>query len=161
MSERRVTLAAITGAHGVTGEVRLKLFAASLDSFRRFRAFEAAGRTLTLNGARVSGAQVIARFAELSDRNAAEALRGTELSVPRDALPPLAAGEHYAHDLVGMAVLTTSGAAVGTVAAVENYGAGDILDIEKPDGSRFMVPFNTDAVPEVGDCIRLDPAFLP
>jgi 16S rRNA processing protein RimM len=159
MPDRRVTLAAVVGAHGVTGELRLKLFAESLDSFRRFTAFDAGGRTLTLQSARQGANGVIARFAEIADRSAAEALRGAELSVPRDALPPLAEGEYYAADLVGRVVVTPDGETIGTVAAVENYGAGDILDIERADGRRFMAPFNKTAVPEVGERIVLDPLF--
>lgn len=161
MSTRRVTLAAVIGVHGVTGEVRLKLFTDSFDSFRAFRTFEASGRTLTLKAAKETPKGVIARFAEVPDRNAAEALRGSELTVDRDALPPPGEGEVYIADLIGLAVVTTDGAAVGTVFAVENYGAGDILEIEQPDGKRFMVPFNADAVPEAGARIVLDPAFLP
>ena len=161
MSTRRVTLAAVIGAHGVTGEVRLKLFTDSFGSFRAFKAFEASGRTLTLKAAKDTPKGVIARFAEVPDRNAAEALRGSELTVDRDALPPPGEGEVYIADLIGLAVVTTDGAAVGTVFAVENYGAGDILEIEQPDGKRFMVPFNADAVPEAGARIVLDPAFLP
>jgi 16S rRNA processing protein RimM len=161
VSDRRVTLAAVVGAHGVTGEVRLKLFAESLDSFRRFRTFEASGRALTLKSAKPGSHGVIARFAEIADRSAAEALRGAELSVPRSALPPPAEGEVYIADLIGLAVVTTDGAGVGTIAAVENYGAGDILDIETPDGKRFMVPFTCEAVPEVGERVTIDRSFLP
>ncbi|WBX85047.1 ribosome maturation factor RimM [Sphingosinicella microcystinivorans] len=161
MSTRRVTLAVVIGAHGVTGEVRLKLFTDSFDSFRAFKIFEASGRTLTLKAAKDTPKGVIARFAEVPDRNAAEALRGSELTVDRDALPPPGEGEVYIADLIGLAVVTTDGAAVGTVFAVENYGAGDILEIEQPDGKRFMVPFNADAVPEASARIVLDPAFLP
>ena len=161
MSTRRVTLAVVIGAHGVTGEVRLKLFTDSFDSFRAFKIFEASGRTLTLKAAKHTPKGVIARFAEVPDRNAAEALRGSELTVDRDALPPPGEGEVYIADLIGLAVVTTDGAAVGTVFAVENYGAGDILEIEQPDGKRFMVPFNADAVPEASARIVLDPAFLP
>jgi 16S rRNA processing protein RimM len=160
MASRRVTLAAIVGAHGVTGEVRLKLFAESVESLGRCKAFDANGRTLTLKSAKPTPKGVIARFAEVSDRDAAEALRGVELTVDRDTLPPAGEGEIYVADLIGLAVVTTGGDVVGTVAAVENYGAGDILDIEKPGGSRFMVPFNANAVPEVGETIVIDVAFV-
>ncbi|MBL7508261.1 16S rRNA processing protein RimM, partial [Escherichia coli] len=74
----------IIGAHGVTGEVRLKVFAEDLSTHRRFN-----GGALTLKSLREGPNGAIARFAEIADRNAAEALRGTELSVPRSALPPL------------------------------------------------------------------------
>jgi len=89
--DRRITLAAVAGAHGVRGEVRLKLFGEGPDSLKRFATFDAAGRTLTLAALRDDGkGGAIARFAEIADRTAAEALRGTVLSVPRAALPPLA-----------------------------------------------------------------------
>ena len=93
-------------------------------------------------------------------REAAEALRGTLLTVARAALPALADGEYYHADLIGLAVVAADGAAVGRVAAVENYGAGDILEIEKPDGKRFMVPFRPEAVPEVGERVVVDPAYV-
>ncbi|MCB2059778.1 MAG: 16S rRNA processing protein RimM, partial [Novosphingobium sp.] len=90
----------------------------------------------------------IARFAEVPDRNTAEALRGTELAVPRSELPPLGEGEYYYADLVGLAAVSTSGEDLGRCVAVENFGAGDIVEIERADGKRFMVPMNAEAVPE-------------
>jgi 16S rRNA processing protein RimM len=145
--DRPVTLAVIIGAHGVTGEVRLKLFGEGVDSLRRFRAFNDSG--LTLSKLRDDGkGGAIARFVEVTDRNAAEALRGTELTVPRSELPPLAEGEYYHADLVGLAAVSDAGEPLGRVVSVENFGAGDVLDIEKPDGKRFMVPMIEAAVPE-------------
>jgi len=145
--DRPVTLAVIIGAHGVTGEVRLKLFGEGVDSLRRFSAFNDSG--LTLSKLRDDGkGGAIARFVEVTDRNAAEALRGTELTVPRSELPPLAEGEYYHADLVGLAAVSDAGEPLGRVVSVENFGAGDVLDIEKPDGKRFMVPMIEAAVPE-------------
>lgn len=148
-----VTLAVVTGAHGVTGEVRLKLFTEDLGAYRSFN-----GGALTLKSFRDGSNGAIARFAEIPDRNAAEALRGTELTVLRSALPPLDEGEYYHIDLIGLAVATETGASVGTVAAVENFGAGDILEIERPDGSRFMVPV---ASAQIGQTVTIPEAFLP
>ncbi|MGH6785882.1 MAG: ribosome maturation factor RimM [Novosphingobium sp.] len=151
--DRPVTLAAVTGAHGVAGEVRLKLFGEGVDSLRRFRAFNDAA--LTLQKLRDDGkGGAIARFAEIADRTAAEALRGTALAVPRSALPPLAEGEYYHADLIGLPAVSTEGADLGRCIAVENYGAGDVLEIERPDGKRFMVPMRAEAVPE-WDAARL------
>ena len=163
-----VILAAIAGAHGIKGEVRLKLFAESLDSLKRHKLFAAArgaeARTLTLQSMRPDKAGAIARFAEIADRTAAEGMRGMTLAVPRDALPPLADGEYYHTDLIGRAVVSTEGVEVGSVIAVENFGAGDILEIQKPDGKTFMVPFNPQAVPEVGTApgspVTLNPNFI-
>jgi len=142
-----VTLAAITGAHGVTGEVRLKLFGEGVAALSAHRAFN--GGTLTLAKARDDGkGGAIARFAEITDRTAAEKLRGTALTVPRSALPPLTDGEYYHADLLGLAAVSDAGEPLGTVVAVENFGAGDVLEIERPDGRRFMVPMRVEAVPE-------------
>ncbi len=156
----RVTLAAVAGAHGITGEVRLKLFAESIESVRRYKAFEAAGATLTLKSLKPGKPDAIARFAEVTSREAAEALRGTTLTVPRDSLPPLPEGEYYQTDLIGLPCVTPNGEPLGHVAAVENFGAGDILEIERPDGKRFMVPFNPQAVPQVGESVVIEPAFV-
>ncbi len=127
---------------------------------KRYKSFDAAGRTLTLKSLRPDKGGAIARFAEIADRNAAEALRGTVLTVPRDSLPPLAEGEYYHADLIGLAVVDTDGTAVGTVIAVENFGAGDILEIEKPDRKTFMVPLTPTAVPEIGERVVVDAAFV-
>ena len=95
-------LAAIAGAHGVHGEVRLKLFAESMASLERHTRFEANGRTLTLTHLRDAPTGPVARFAEITTRDAAEALRGTALTVPRTALPPPAPDEIYIADLIGL-----------------------------------------------------------
>jgi 16S rRNA processing protein RimM len=148
--DKPVTLAAVAGAHGVTGEVRLKLFGEGVVALKRHKAFN--DGALTLKSLRDDGkGGAIARFAEVADRTAAEALRGTTLSVPRSALPPLGEGEYYHADLLGLAAVSDTGEALGTVVAVENYGAGDILEIERPDGKRFMVPMTEAAVPEWND----------
>ena len=145
--DKPVTLAAIVGAHGVTGEVRLKLFGEGLEALSAHRSFN--DGALTLKKLRDDGkGGAIARFAELPDRTAAEKLRGTPLTVPRSALTPLDEGEYYHIDLIGLAAVTQAGEPLGTVVAVENFGAGDILEIERPDGKRFMVPMRTEAVPE-------------
>ncbi|MCW0199319.1 ribosome maturation factor RimM [Sphingopyxis sp.] len=158
---RPVTLAAIAGAHGVRGEVRLKLFGEGAEALRAFSVFDAGGRKLTLKSVRPANQGAVASFAEVTDRSAAEALRGTILTVPRSALPPLAPGEYYHHDLIGLPCVSTGGAAIGHVAAVENFGAGDILEIEKPDGKRFMVPMTAQAVPAWdADGVTVNAAFV-
>lgn len=151
-ANRPVTLAAIAGAHGVRGEVRLKLFGEGADSLRAFSVFSAGDRQLTLKSVRPANQGAVATFAEVGDRSAAEALRGTLLTVPRSALPPLGPGEYYHHDLLGLPCVSTDGGAIGTVVAIDNFGAGDVLEIEKPPetgkkAQRFMVPMNEKAVP--------------
>jgi 16S rRNA processing protein RimM len=154
-----VTLAAVTGAHGVTGEVRLKLFGEGVASLERFRAFN--DGALSLKSLKDDGkGGAIARFAEVTDRTAAEKLRGTALTVPRSSLPPLGEGEYYYADLIGLPAVSTSGEALGTCVAVENFGAGDVLEIERPSeggtpGKRFMVPMREEAVPEWSDLTGL------
>jgi len=147
-----VTLAVITGAHGVTGEVRLKLFTGDLSGYRSFN-----GGSLTMKSLRNG----IARFAEVPDRNAAERLRGTELTVPRSALPPLEEGEYYHADILGLACVSTTGEPLGQVVAIDDFGAGDVIEIERPDKKRFMVPMRAPAVPEWDDeRLVVDEAFI-
>jgi 16S rRNA processing protein RimM len=144
---RPVTLAVIAGAHGVAGEVRLKLFGEGVATLKQFRAFNASG--LTLDKLRDDGkGGAIARFSEIADRTAAEALRGTQLTIPRSALPALGEGEYYYADLIGLPAVSDGGEALGICIAVENFGAGDLVEIERPDGKRFMVPMRAEAVPE-------------
>jgi 16S rRNA processing protein RimM len=160
LSDKPVTLAAVTGAHGVTGEVRLKLFGDGVAALRRYRAFN--DSSLTLEKLKDDGkGGAIARFAEVPDRTAAEKLRGTALTVPRSSLPPLGEGEYYHADLIGLQAVSTTGEALGTCIAVENYGAGDVLEIERDTGKRFMVPMREEAVPEWSDLAGLviDAAF--
>ena len=142
-SEKTVTLAAVIGAHGIAGEVRLKVFADDLGSYKRFN-----GGALTLKSVRTGSNGAIARFAEVPDRNAAEALRGTALTVPRSALPPLGEGEYYHVDLIGLQAVDENGAPLGQVIAVDDYGAGDVIEIEMAEGKRFMVPMRAEAVPD-------------
>ncbi|RYD45041.1 MAG: 16S rRNA processing protein RimM [Sphingomonadales bacterium] len=160
-ANRPVTLAAIAGAHGVRGEVRLKLFGEGAEALRAFSVFEAGDRKLTLKSVRPANQGAVATFAEITDRSGAEALRGTLLTVPRSALPPLGEGEYYHHDLLGLPCVSTDGSAVGEVVAIDNFGAGDILEIKKPDGKRFMVPMNDQAVPAWNDDgVTVNAAFV-
>ena len=160
MEDRQVTLAAVAGAHGVGGEVRLKLFAEGLDSLKRHKLFHAGERALTLAAIRPASGGAIAKFVEIADRNAAEALRGTALTIPRDELPPLEPGEYYHADLIGLPCQGPDGAPLGTVVAVENYGAGDLLEIERPNGKRALIPFRDGIADLKDDKIVADPAFL-
>ncbi|MDE1468357.1 ribosome maturation factor RimM [Aurantiacibacter sp. D1-12] len=149
--DKPVTLAAITGAHGVTGEVRLKLFGEGLATFKPHKSFN--GGDLTLKKVRDDNkGGAIARFAEVTDRTAAEKLRGTVLTVTRDALPKLGEGEYYHADLIGLAAESDAGEAIGEVIAVHNFGAGDVIEIARTSGpkagKKFMVPMRKEAVPE-------------
>lgn len=145
-----VTLAAIIGAHGVAGEVRLKLFGDGVPGLARHKTFNEGA--LTLVKVRDDGkGGAIARLAECASRGDAEKLRGTTLNVPREALPPLAEGEFYHADLLGLPVVTDAGDAVGSVLAIENFGATDIIEITREPAPEkgtktFMVPMIPTAV---------------
>lgn len=147
-----VTLAAIAGAHGVAGEVRLKLFGEGVATLSRHKSFN--DGALTLVKIREDGkGGAIARLAECSSRADAEKLRGTVLAVPRDALPPLGEGEYYHADLLDLPVVTDAGDVVGRVVAIENFGATDIIEIARepvPEKGpkTFMVPMTPAAVME-------------
>jgi 16S rRNA processing protein RimM len=155
LSDRPVTLAVVAGAHGVTGEVRLKLFGEGAASLKRYRAFNDSALTVTkLIDDNKGGA--IARFAEVTDRNGAEALRGTLLTVRRSEMPSLAEGEYYHADLIGLDCISTAGDLLGTCVAVENFGAGDVLEVRRENGKTFMVPMRPEAVPEWGDKIVIE-----
>jgi 16S rRNA processing protein RimM len=154
--DRPVTLAVIIGAHGVTGEVRLKVFTEDLGRYKSFNQGK-----LTLKSVRHGSNGAIARIAEVTDRNAAEAMRGTELTVPRADLPPLGEGEYYHADLLGLPVISTAGEPLGQVVAIDNFGAGDVIEIERPDKKRFMVPMRAEAVPDWDDArLVVDAGFV-
>jgi 16S rRNA processing protein RimM len=154
-----VALAAIAGAHGIGGEVRLKLFAQGLESLQRNKQVRAGDALLTLVSLK-NAKQPIARFAEVTDRTAAEALRGKLLTIPRAALPALEEGEYYHADLVGLRCEDAAGTPLGTVVAVENFGAGDLLEIEKPDGRRTLAPFRESIADLRDGRIVVDAEFL-
>ena len=154
-----VILAAIAGAHGIGGEVRLKLFAQGLDSLKRHDQVMVGGKPLTIISLK-PGAMPIVRFEGVSDRNGAEALRSQLVTIPRAALPPLEEGEYYHADLIGLPCEGPEGDPLGTVIAVENFGAGDILEIEQPGGRTTMVPFREGIADLTDGKIVVDPIFL-
>jgi 16S rRNA processing protein RimM len=159
LADDQVALAAIAGAHGISGEVRLKLFAQSPDSLKHHKQVRAGDRLLTLVSLK-GDRTPIARFAEIADRTAAEALRGRLVTVPRSALPPLGEGEYYHADLIGLPCESPAGEPLGRVVAVEDFGAGDLLEIEKPDGRRTLIPFRPGVADLSNGRIVADPEFL-
>ena len=160
-NERKVALAAVAGAHGIKGEVRLKLFAEGVESLSRHATLCVGGRDLKLESIRdADGKGAVARFAGIADRTAAEGLRGSLVEVDRSSLPPLEDGEFYHADIIGLPCFDQAGALVGTVAAVENFGAGDLLDVEKPDGRRSLIPFRAGIADYDGERIVVDLEFL-
>lgn len=160
MTEKRVALAAVAGAHGVKGEVRLKLFTDSAAGLAPYEKVYVGGTERRLLNVRDGGKAAIARFEGVADRSAAEALRGSLVEVDRSALPPLEEGEYYHSDLVGLDCVDREGQSVGTVSAVENFGAGDLLEIALTNGRKSLIPFR-DGIADLDDGrIVLDPEFL-
>ncbi len=156
----RITLAAVAGAHGVGGELRAKLFTDGADSLLQHKTLFVGGRAYRLVSAKDSGKIAIVRLEGVTDRSAAEALRGSLVEVDRTALPPLDEGEYYHADLIGLPCVDAAGVAVGTVTAVENFGAGDLLEVESPEGRRGLIPFKPGVADLEGGKIVLDPEFL-
>ena len=157
---KRVALAAVAGAHGIKGELRLKLFTDSAESLARHSHLFVGGRELVLRDVKDGGKTAIARFEGISDRSGAEALRGQLVEIDRDKLPPLEEGEYYHADMVGLPCVDEDGNSVGTVVAIENFGAGDLLEVERPDGKRALIPFREPMARHDGERIVLDPGFL-
>ena len=159
-SDKRIALAAVAGAHGVKGELRLKLFSDSVESLSRHEKLFVGGVERRLLSISDGGKTAVARFEGVADRSAAEALRGSLVEVDRSALPPLEEGEYYHADLIGLPALDVHGAPLGTVVAIENYGAGDLLEIEREGGTRSLVPFKPGIADLDDGKIILDPEFL-
>jgi 16S rRNA processing protein RimM len=142
----------VAGPFGVKGEVKITAFTddpMALVGYRDLLQADGA-QALTLLAGRAAKGGLVARAKEAETREQAEALRGLKLYVPRAALPPPADGEFYLADLIGLAARDRSGAAVGSVTAVENFGAGDLLEIAPADGGpTWWLRFTREAVPEV------------
>lgn len=143
-------LATIGSPHGIRGEVRVKSFTADPTALASYGPLTAAdGRVFEIERLRPAKGVVIAKFRGVDDRNAAEALNGVELSVERSALPPAEVGEYYHADLIGLEAVDAAGKPLGRVVAVQNFGAGDILEIAPPDGVSLLIPFTNATVPDI------------
>src|SRR3954471_1228210 len=152
MSADLIQVGRVAGAFGVRGEVRITSFTAEPAALLDYKALrrEDGSPGLTLTSGRPAKGGVIARAAEVETREQAEALRGLKLYIDRSALPPPDEDEFYVTDLIGLAVVTPDGAALGAVKAVQDFGAGDLLEITPPEGgATWYLPFTREAVPEV------------
>jgi 16S rRNA processing protein RimM len=147
-----VLLGRIAGAHGIRGEVVIHAYTAAPEDIGAYGPLTDAGgaRSLELKIVRVTAKGVVARVSGVRDRNAAEALKGVELYVDRERLPAAAEGEFYHADLIGLAAVDAAGDAVGEVVAVQNFGAGDLLEIRLAGSAKTeLVPFTEACVPVV------------
>ncbi len=164
-----VGVAQVGAAHGIKGEVRLKSFTADPAAVADYSPLVAKdGRAFEIVSARPAAGSsspdmLIVRVKGVADRNAAEALNRLELSVPFERLPPPDEGEYFYADLIGLDAVSPEGNPIGTVIAVQNYGAGDLLAIAPPSGPSFLVPFSDAHVPTVdvagGRVVVIPPVF--
>lgn len=151
----RVCLGVMVGAHGVRGLVKVKTFTEAPEDVAAYGPVsDKSGKrrwTLQLAGPAPGKKDVVlVRVEGVKDRDAAQALHGTELYVDRAALPALEEEETFYHaDLIGLSVEDTAGRPLGVVKAVENYGAGDFLEVEQADGKSLLLAFTKAAVPQV------------
>jgi len=148
----RICVAQIGGAHGIRGEVKLKSFTADPLAVKDYGLLESedGAASFAIEALRPAKGYLVARLRGVRDRNAAEQLTNLRLFVPRERLPPPAADEFYHADLIGLAAVTAAGVEVGTVVAVHNFGAGDILELRPPaGGTTIMLPFTDAFVPRI------------
>jgi 16S rRNA processing protein RimM len=145
-----VLVGALAGAFGVRGEVRLKSFCAEPDAIAGYAPLVTEdGRSFAVTLMRPLSGAFAARLSGIATREEAEALKGTRLYAPRDRLPPLAEDEYYHADLIGLEVLDAGGARLGTVRALYDHGAGDVIEVARPGRSDLVLPFTRAAVPTV------------
>ncbi len=164
----RICVAQIGGAHGIRGEVKLKSFTADPMAVRDYGPLQSEDGTVSveIEALRPAKGHLVARLRGVADRNAAERLANLRLFVPRERLPPPAADEFYHADLIGLRAVTADGAEIGTVVAMHDFGAGDILEL-KPlaGGTTIMLPFTDAFVPSIdiagGRIVVAPPADAP
>jgi 16S rRNA processing protein RimM len=135
----------------VRGEVKVKSFTDNPRAIGRYGLVEdeSGNRRFKLTVRGEAKGLVIARLDGIADRDQAEALKGLRLYVPRDRLPKPRRGEWYVADLIGLAAVDTGGAPLGRIRSVQNYGAGDVIELEGTDGTTEFLPFTNAVVPEV------------
>ena len=149
---RLILVAQAAGAFGVKGEMRITAFTEDPAALLRYRSLmrEDGSPGLTFTGGRVAKGALIARAREVETREQAQALRGLRLYIDRASLPEPEEDEYYLADLIGLAVRSPAGEAMGRIKSVNNFGAGDLLEIAPGDGSpTWWAPFTREVVPEV------------
>jgi 16S rRNA processing protein RimM len=150
---RRIRVARIGAAHGIRGEVKLWSFTEDPLAVTSYGPLETedGARRFEIEAARPAKDHLVARLKGVADRDAAETLRNTDLFVPRDRLPPIEEADTYYHaDLVGLAAVDEDGTTLGTIAAIHNFGAGDLIEIAPAAGGEpLLLPFTDTTVPAI------------
>ncbi len=153
ISHSRILMGVVVSAHGVQGQVKIKIFATSPESFMMYKEFsDKDGKKLFLfkNFYISKDNIVIGSLEEVATRNQADNLKGTELYISRDQLPSIKEEEYYYQDLINLEVRKNNGEQLGVVKAVYNFGSGDLIEIKLSDSRETVVlPFTQDAVPTV------------
>ena len=151
MKKDLICLAEIVGVHGIKGMLKLKVFSEDPKNLMEYMPLcSADGKEFTFLNLQPHKNIYLTTLEGLSDRTEAEKLRGTKLYTNRDRLPKIEdEGSYYHADLVGLAVKSPEGEALGKVLTVENFGAGDLLEIKPNKGLSFYIPFNDEFAPEV------------
>jgi 16S rRNA processing protein RimM len=161
---RRILLGRIIGAHGIRGEVVIHAFTGAPEDIAAYGplADESGARAFAIESVRVTAKGVVARLKGVDDRDAAEVLKGVGLYVERDKLPVAAEGEFYHADLIGLAAVDADGKRIGEIVAVQNYGAGDLVEVRLAGSAKTeLVPFTDACVPEVDVKARRATILLP
>jgi len=147
---REVLLGVVVGAQGLKGEVKVKAFTQSPQKLGAYGPLHTKdGKSFRVMSAREAKDGAVVALEGVNDRNAAEALKGAELYVPRAALPKEDADEFYHADLIGLRAEDTEGRAMGTVRALHNFGAGDVIELVRDDGDEVFLPFTREVAQEI------------
>jgi len=148
---RDILLAAIIGAQGLQGAVKVKLFTETPEGLARYGVLkDRHGKLFEITAIRpAKDSEAVMSFSGIADRSTAEALKGTELFVARDQLPAPGEEEFYHADLIGLEAQDSEGRMLGKVAAIHNYGASDVMEIARPDGDSVLLAFTRETVPVI------------
>jgi 16S rRNA processing protein RimM len=147
---RDVLLGVVIGAQGLKGEVKVKTFTQSPDKLGAYGPLHTKdGKSFRATFLRETKDGAVVALEGVNGRNAAEALKGAELFVPRTALPKEDADEFYHADLIGLRAEDTEGRAMGTVRALHNFGAGNVIELVRDDGDEVFLPFTREVAQQI------------
>lgn len=148
-NDKLIYLGVITGSHGIKGHVTIKSFTNNSKTITSLPIEDENGLVIPIKFIRESKRDIICSIAGVNDRNSSDNYRGTKLYTKRSNLPELENAEYYIEDLVGMKVIS-SGETIGTIVAIHNFGAGDLIEISYEDAKSELYPFTKEFFPEIG-----------